>query len=214
MTEGSGHITVRPHASNELGCVGDGRRGAAWNALKERFDGNTKDARRACRVKTFSKSIKPGGDPVDFIAAMDDLRLRLEDMEEEILDNTYADMLLNRDRSVNTEEIEQTATNFHIQDLCRKSSAPFISWRGAAIATVSSSVQCHHCNASGHLNRECLIIAQTNRPHSGKKKCKKRKGGDFSPWWCSYHKTATHRDAKCLKQKELHQLAGNLALLK
>ena len=45
MTEGSAHITVRAHESKELGCVGDGA--AAWNALKERFDGNTKVTRRA-----------------------------------------------------------------------------------------------------------------------------------------------------------------------
>ena len=72
--------------------MGDGA--AAWNALKESFDGNTKEARRAWRDKLFSKSVKPGGDPVDFIATMDDLRLRLEVMGK-ILDNTYADVLLN-----------------------------------------------------------------------------------------------------------------------
>ena len=64
--------------------------------------------------------MKPGGDPVDFIASMDDLRLRLEDMGEKILDDTYADVLLNsfpkefefikqmhhRDRSFNLEQIK------------------------------------------------------------------------------------------------------------
>ena len=78
MTEGSVHITVRAHESKELSCVSDGA--AAWNALKERFDGNTKHVRRACREKRFSKSMKPGGDPVDFIPTMDALRLRSEDM--------------------------------------------------------------------------------------------------------------------------------------
>ena len=33
--------------------------------------------------------------PTDFIAKMDDLRLRLADIGEEILDDTYADLLLN-----------------------------------------------------------------------------------------------------------------------
>ena len=36
-----------------------------------------------------------GGDPTDFISTMDDLRLRLADMGEQILDDTYADLLLN-----------------------------------------------------------------------------------------------------------------------
>ena len=38
--------------------------------------------------------MRAGSDP-DFIAKMDDLRLRLADMGEEILDDTYADLLLN-----------------------------------------------------------------------------------------------------------------------
>ena len=65
------------------------------------------------------KRQKPGGDPDDFIATMDDLRLRLEDMGERIFDDTYTDVLLNsfpklfefikqmqhRDRSFNLEQI-------------------------------------------------------------------------------------------------------------
>ena len=107
-----------------------------------------KEARPACREKLFSKPMKPGGDPVDFIGTMDDLRRRLEDMQEKILDNTYADVLLNsfptkfefikhmhhRDRSFNLEQIKQTAINFHIDDLSRTSSVPHISGRGAAVA--------------------------------------------------------------------------------
>ena len=79
---------------------------------------------------------------------MDDLYLRLEDMEEKILDDTYAEVQLNsfpkgfelmkqilhRDRSFNLEQIKQTAINFHIDDLSRTSSVPHISGRGAAVA--------------------------------------------------------------------------------
>ena len=36
-----------------------------------------------------------GGDLTDFISTVDDLRLRLADMGEQILDDTYADLLLN-----------------------------------------------------------------------------------------------------------------------
>ena len=46
-TEGSANITVRVHESTEVGCLGDGV--AAWKTLKERVDGNTKEARRSCR---------------------------------------------------------------------------------------------------------------------------------------------------------------------
>ena len=149
-------------------------------------------------------------------------------MGEKILDDTYAGVLLNslpkefefikqmhhRDRAFNLEQIKQTAINFHIDDLPRKSSAPPISGRGAAMAAASSSDQCHHCKASGHFKRDCPKLAKKNRSNTGMKKGKKSGGGDPSPKWCSYHKTATHSDAQCHKQKELQQLAANLALLR
>ena len=58
-TEGSATITVRAHESTEVGRLGDGV--AAWKALKERFDGNTKDARRACWEKLFTTTMPSGG---------------------------------------------------------------------------------------------------------------------------------------------------------
>ena len=76
-TEGSANIIVRAHESTEVGCLGDGL--AAWKALKERFDGSTKEGRRACREKLFTTTMASGGDPTDFISTMDDLRLHLAD---------------------------------------------------------------------------------------------------------------------------------------
>ncbi|CAN0228619.1 unnamed protein product, partial [Scytosiphon promiscuus] len=92
----------------------------AWNALKERFDGNTKEARRSCRDKLFNNPMKPGSDPVDHFAAMDDMRLRLKGYGETIIDDSYADALLrslpkeydfilqinHRDRSFGLEDIK------------------------------------------------------------------------------------------------------------
>ena len=46
-TEGSAFVTVKEHEGKTTGVAGDGA--AARNALKERFDANTKQARRACR---------------------------------------------------------------------------------------------------------------------------------------------------------------------
>ena len=82
------------------------------------------------------------------------------------------------------------------------------------MAAASSSDQCHHCKASGHFKRDCPKRAQRNPSNRGKMKGKKSNGGDHSPKWCSYHKTATHSDAQRHKQKEFQQLAANLALLR
>ena len=92
LTEGSANITVRAYESTEQGCLGDGA--AAWKSLKERLDGNTMEARRACRENLFSSAIRAGIDPTDFIAKMDVLRLRLAGMGDDILDDTYADLSL------------------------------------------------------------------------------------------------------------------------
>ena len=74
-----------------------------------------------------------------------------------------------RDRSFNLDQMKQTAINFHIDDLSRKSSAPPISGRGAAMAAASSSDQCHHCKAYGHFKRDYPKLAQKNRSNRGRK---------------------------------------------
>ena len=76
------------HGTGLLGCWSCG-----LEILEGALDGNTKEARRACREKLFSSAICAGSDPTDFIAKMDDIRLRLADMGEEILDDTYACLL-------------------------------------------------------------------------------------------------------------------------
>ena len=81
------------------------------------------------------------------------------------------------------------------------------------MAAASSSDQCHNCKASGHFKRDCPNLVQNNRSNRGKKKGKNSKGGDPSPKWYSYHKAATQSDEQCHKQKEVQQLAQNLALL-
>ena len=130
LTEGSANITVLAHEITGQGCLGD--RVAVRKSLKDRVDENTKEARRACREKLFSSAKRAGSDPTDLIAKMEDLRLRLVDMGEEVLDDTYADLLLNpfpkefelmkqmhhRDRSFTLDQIKQTATNFTLTS-CR-----------------------------------------------------------------------------------------------
>ena len=136
------------------------------------------EARRASREKLFSSAIRAGSDPTDFIAKVDDLRLRLADMGEEILAYTYADLLLSsfpkgfefikqmyhRDRSCTLDQIKQTATKFYIDELSRKSSGPSVAGRGAAMAAASNNVQCHRCKAYGHYQSNCPGVAKAQGP--------------------------------------------------
>ena len=153
-TEGSAHITVKAHEETSAsGSLGTGA--AAWKALADRFDGNTKKARRACRAQLFSAVMESGEDPADFLSKMDDLRLRLRDMGEEITDESYEVVILqalpkeydfvrqtsHRDRSFGLPGIRSTVINMYIDELSRKSSSPSFGTR--------------RCNGSG--NRQCPI---------------------------------------------------------
>ncbi|CAN0377670.1 unnamed protein product, partial [Scytosiphon promiscuus] len=92
-TDGPACNTVKPHkARPSAGVKADGV--AAWAALVSRYDGNTKEARRACREKLLHASLKSGRDPTDFIAEVDDLRLRLLDMGETVSDDLVEDVIL------------------------------------------------------------------------------------------------------------------------
>ena len=113
-----------------------------------------------------------------------------------------------RDRSFTLGQTKQTAITFHIEELSRKSSAPTVAGRGAAMAAASRSNQCHQRKAFGHHQR-CLGVAKTNGSKRKPKKGKKGRSGDPSPKWCSYHNTNSHSDFQCHNKKELKQLAAH-----
>ena len=80
-TEGSACITVKKYKTRPAaGSKADGV--AVRAALSARYDSNTKQARRSCRKNLLLASMKNGWDPTDFIAEVDDLRVRFEHMGE------------------------------------------------------------------------------------------------------------------------------------
>ena len=187
-TERSANITVkqfqgRPQARQKADGVG------AWEALSVRFDGNTKDTRRACREKLTHASMKYGEDPIDFFAKLDEQRLRLADMGETLTDESYEDKILRAlpkeydfiwqqsymNRNFGLTGIKTTALNMFIDDLSRKSSASAVAGRGVAIQATQ-----------GHGKKQ---------PYKRGKDNKKRGGGTSK--WCSFHRTRTHSDAEC-----------------
>ena len=193
-TEGSVNITVkqfqaRPQARQKADGVG------AWEALSVRFDGNTKEARSACREKLTHASMKSGEDPIDFFAKLDEQRLRLADMVETLTDESYEDIILralpkeydfvrqqsHTNRNFGLTGIKTTAINMFIDDLSRKSSASAVAGRGVAMQATQS-----------HGKKQQYKRGKDN----------KKRGGGASRG-CSFHRTRTHSDAECKKQQEL-----------
>ena len=193
-TEGSANITVkqfqaRPQARQKADGVG------AWEALSVRFDGNTKEARRACREKLTHASTKSGEDPIDFFAKLDEQRLRLADMGETPTDESYEDIILralpkeydfvrqqsHMNRNFGLTGIKTTSINMFIDDLSRKSSASAVAGRGVAMQATQ-----------GHGKKQQYKRGKDN----------KKRGGGASKW-CSFHRARTHSDAECKKQQEL-----------
>ena len=200
--EGSATITVkqfqaRPQARQKADGVG------AWEALSVRFDGITKEARRACREKLTHASMKSGEDPTDFFAKLDEQRLRLADMGETLTNESYEDIILralpkdydfvrqqsHMNRTFGLAGIKTTSINIFIDDLSRKSSASAVAGRGVAIQATQ-----------GHGKKQ----------HYKRGKDNKKRGGGASKW-CSFNRTRTHSEAECKKQQELKGKPSEMA---
>ena len=90
-----------------------------------------------------------GRDPTDFIAEVDDLRVRLEDMGEQVSDDLIEDIILrdlpkeydrirqqsHSDRAFDLQKIKYTGVNMFIDEFSRnRSSDPTVAGRGVAMA--------------------------------------------------------------------------------
>ena len=136
-----------------------GNGAAAWAALKERFAGNTKDCRRVLREQLHASELRHGQYVIDYLATMDDLRLRLEDVGESTPKETFVDLVFLRDMHYrqpfpDVAEIRRTAVNYFIDAQSRKSSGPAVSG-GGVVRAATNKDRCRHCNEYGHFQRAC-----------------------------------------------------------
>lgn len=65
-TQGSALVTVK-HFKEDSGTRTQDEGQGAWKVLAERFEGNTKETRRASRNKLFNTVMQSGTDPVNFL---------------------------------------------------------------------------------------------------------------------------------------------------
>ncbi|CAN0068573.1 unnamed protein product, partial [Laminaria digitata] len=65
-----------------------------WKALTEKYNGHTKEARRACHEKLVNTKMEPGQDPDDLCFVLDECRDLLEEMGQTVHDERYEDIIL------------------------------------------------------------------------------------------------------------------------
>ena len=173
-TERSANNVVKKHLdkTREDG-VGNGQ--AAWNALEEKYNSHTKEARR----KLHNTKMKSGDDPDDFLSIMDGFRKRLEDMGQPVPDECYKDIILQslpdeyeRVRIASYErqdfhlaDIRCTMSALYIDYLSRLNNSFLVAGRGIAMQTTggdNSAIKCHYCGNPGHRQKNYVawIAAQ------------------------------------------------------
>ena len=60
----------------------------------EKYNGHTKEARRACHEKLINSKMEPGQDPDDFFFVLDECRDLLEEMGQTVHDERYKDIIV------------------------------------------------------------------------------------------------------------------------
>ena len=169
-TVGAACSLVRRHVGKtQEDGAGDGQ--AAWNALTSKYDGCTKEARRACHEKLTTLKMEDKQDPEDFFFKMDDLRQRLAEMGEVVSDERYEDIILQgitndydcvreasyRERDFDIERIQFMMRNLHTDSLSRAPSSTEVAGRAVAMQATADldKVTCFHCNQFGHRKQNC-----------------------------------------------------------
>ena len=169
--------------------------------------------------------MRAGSAPTDFIAKMDDLRLRLADMEE-ILDDTYADLLLisfpkefefikqmhHRDRSFTSTKSSKQPLIFTLTS-CRANRRGLPSLDAEQLCpprpTTFSGIG---ATLMGTTSPTALVSRRHKAPNGANGRAKE-KVAILRPSGDPTTKTNSHSDSACYKQKKLKQLAAYFASL-
>ncbi|CAN0176458.1 unnamed protein product, partial [Laminaria digitata] len=149
----------------------------AWKALTEKFNGHTKEARRACHEKLVNTKMEPGHDPDHLFFDLDECRDLLEEMGQTVHDERYEDTILQslppeyeRVRTASCErwdfgleDIRHMVHTMYVDNLSRSGNAKPVAGRGIAMQVVgqtSSDVQCSYCKGVGNVTQDCAILKE------------------------------------------------------
>ena len=171
-TERSAHNDVKKH-TGKTREEGVGNVLAACNALQKKYNGNTKEARRAYHEYLHNTKMKSGDDPDDFPCTMDDYRKRLEDIGQPVPDERYEEIILQaipaeyeRVRTVSYErrdfhlaDIRGMMSALYIDCLSHPKNSPSVVGVGVAMhltAGGDSPINCHYCDSPINRQKTCV----------------------------------------------------------
>ena len=202
---------------------GAGQGQAAWKALTEKYNGHTKEARRACHEKLVK--MEPGKDPDKFFSILDECRDLLQEMGQTVHNKRYEDIILRalpieyervltasyERRDFGLDDIRHMVHTMYVDNLSRPSNAKPVAGRGIAMQVAGhtgSNVPCTYCIGLGHATHTRLRPLEEKRASAWAPPV-----GPASPMftaapgaarkmtdgkqWCSFHRSATHSDADC-----------------
>ena len=149
--------------------------------LDSKYNGHTKEARRACHEKLVNTKMEPGQDPDEFFFALDECRDLLEEMGQAVHDESYEDIILQalppeyermrtssyERRDFGLDDIRYMVHTIYVDNLSRSINAKPIAGRGIAMQVVghtSSDVQCsYYCKGFGGVTQDCAILKKEHR---------------------------------------------------
>ena len=155
----------------------------AWAALREKFDGCSREALRAAHRELETVKMRSDEDPDDFLSKKDRCRDRLSSVtpKEGPSDRRYEDIILqclppeyDRIRQTHFErencslaDIRRMMLTIYADNLARSNSdsSRGIAGRGVVMQATGrdfSKINCHYCNKFGHYKNDCADIKATN----------------------------------------------------
>ena len=182
---------------NEIGHGKD-----TWAALREKFDGCSREALRAAHRELETVKMRSDKDPDDFLYKKDRCRDRLNSVtpKEGPSDRRYEDVILqcllpeyDRIRQTyferedcNLADIRRMMSKIYADNLARSHSNLSRGIAGRGVATQAtgrgiSKINCHFCNKFGHYKKECADFKVVHHQNWRRRQRPPKQRGEHEP---------------------------------
>jgi len=203
----------------------DGNAYTAWVNLNKKFDPVSAPTLARLQEQFYSAKLKKGSDPDNFITLLEDIRVKLEDMESEMTDRQFIVQVLNslnsdyeRQIEMFEDKLDDEDADVSIEDVREKLNIRYerISRqkgddRSNDIALMAMSTgggggkfrgQCYNCGKYGHKGADCRNPKKNANNDQSKNKFTGK---------CNYCKKVGHKEIECRKKKREQSEQANIA---